>query len=97
MTLGSYLPPALECLQPSDGYNGATFSTVLFAGAEVVVFEKVPPPQSKGPHARSVQEGTRRDGLGVNIVVKVVNTSTGSFQSQELGWRWDINMSKRLP
>lgn len=48
VTLRSYLPPALECLQPSDGHNGATYITVVFAGAEVVVFEKVPPPQKQG-------------------------------------------------
>lgn len=36
------------------------------------------------------------DWVDIGQMVKVGSTSTGSFQSQELGWRWAINMSKRL-
>lgn len=91
MTLRSYLPPALECLQPSDGHNGATYITVVFAGAEVVVFEKVRPPpprKARGPmlgQCKKAQE--EMDWVDIGQMVKVGSTSTGSFQSQELGWR----------
>lgn len=96
MTLRSYLPPALECLQPSDGHNGATYITVVFAGAEVVVFEKVPP-KARGPMLGQYKKAQgEMDWVDIGQMVKVGSTSTGSFQSQELGWRWDINMSKRL-
>lgn len=86
------LPPAcIDCLQPSNGHSDGTYYTVLFAGAEVVVFRKYL--NARGPRLGQCKAQGEMD---MGWVVKVGDASTRSVQSQELCWQWDRNMSKRL-